>query len=463
MTSNGYDLRLGSLSLLANDLGSYKFAALGNEFTLGNPVAQVSQTISSMLRDGDLTTTTRFGNRVASFLVEITAQDAGGLAAGMAALDAELDKPNTMTWQVPYGPDTIFEVVRSTSDWMFDDLVEVRQIKRTMRVEVECLPFGHDEDELVINWTGPGVEESTASTTGWNVIGGGAIEVSGGHIQKTTTGSSLTLSRSVLLNEYVWIKIEGQFGSSSLLSSVSVDGVSIPDAEVRAEKLAGHHFYTVPTGSWRGQTATFQFTFAGDSAQSNRAILEEFWTVGYPNKTPVVATVQPLGIGVIEPGGSARAGFTATFTVPTGGAWLFTCPDPNASLRERGAAEMQWTYETIVDPPDNYQIVTTPTEVQPLALYPNGVWPQTTFGTKSYGFPTSIVPDDSAVTYFNTTGAKTVVSATAALGEGYHADAIAHEEHVLHPGRSGFALLDQDGAPIACTITYKRHWKHLAA
>ncbi|MCW2496394.1 hypothetical protein [Jatrophihabitans sp.] len=472
MTSpTGYDLRIGDLSLMDNQDNVFRLAALGADASLGNPVP-VSEVITSLLRDGDLTTTTRFGNRTASFLVEITAPDAGGLASGEAALMAELDQVNTLTWQVPYGADTLFDVIRSWPEFMMDDLVEVRQIKRTYRVTFECAPFGRSEGLVTVAWTGPGTEISTTSTTGYTVVGGGAIAVSGGHIQKTTTASNLTLSRSVAMDEYLWIKTEGEVPVSARhITSVTVNGTAIPDAQIRQEAGSSKHFYTIPTGAWQGTTATVQFTITPWAAGSNRAILEEFWTVSYPNQFTAGSNTSPKGIGVISTIGSARAPCTISFTAPAGGAFVYTAPDPNVLLREQGAAENVFAYFTVASadgdeygvgpvlmwfPQGTHAAQIGFTDARPAELYPDGLWPTAT--------PTALAqwinPADTraAVSFFNTTGVKTLVSPSPSLPTGYDTAAMVHEVHAVYPGRMGFAVLDQNNDPIAATLTYYPHW-----
>jgi hypothetical protein len=299
--------------------------------------------------------------------------------------------------------------------------------------------------------------------TGWTVTTGSASSVSGG-IQGSVNGATIGLSATMTVpaRRYLYFKIDRNATTTTLLASLTINGEA-SSAATWFKTNAAEQFVIVPVPTaLQGSLLSLAFSVnAPDGGTPPR--LSSLWTIDYPN-TPVSGEARPGGIDVIYPGGSARAGFRVEFTAPAGGAWLLTCPDPDYSLRVRGAAEMQWTATATGDPfPDDYRIDTTPTTTQPIDLHPNGAWPQTTFGTQSYGYPTSFVPGDSAVTWFSTSGDKAVVSASALLPEGYHADAIAHEEHVLHPGECGFTLLDEDGAPIPCTITYKRHWKHLAA
>lgn len=459
MSYKGYDLRVGALSLMDNTEGVCTFNTQGASATLGNPVP-VAEVISSLLRDGDLTTTNRFGNREASFLVEIKAPDPGALADGEAALMAELDQVNTLTWQVPYGADTLFDVVRSWPEFMMDDLTEVRRIVRVYRVVFECLPFGRSADEVTINWTGSGTEIDLSTTAGWTATGGSITSLSN-EIRKTTTTGTITLSRSVALQDYLWLKVDGSTGFT-VLSAVTVDGVSVPMAEVHTLKFSGNQFFTIPTDTWRGTTKTVQFTIAADSGSTNVATLREFWTTSYPARATGNTTAAPMGIGVIDVPGSARAPVALiSFTVPTGGAWLYTAPNPNVALRERGAVENLYAKWTVggADPvylAGDYVRVTSRSDPQPPRLNPDGIWPQYATDVDQLAYPSA---RGTAISFFPTSGPVSVISASPDLPTGFHPEAIVHEEHVLHPGRCGFAVIAAaTGLPVAATITYYPHW-----
>jgi hypothetical protein len=148
-----------------------------------------------------------------------------------------------------------------------------------------------------------------------------------------------------------------------------------------------------------------------------------------------------------------------TFTAPTGGAWLYTAPDPNVALRDRGAVENLYTKWTVVsDPvylPGDYVRVTSRSGPQPPRLNPDGIWPQYASGVDQFAYPSA---RGTAVSFF-TAGAVSVISASPDLPTGFHPEAIIHEEHVLHPGRCGFAVVAAaTGLPVATTITFYPHW-----
>lgn len=135
-------LRLSTWDQVADPAG-WTLDVLGEDFSLGNP-APVEMVVASMLRDGDLTRTDRDGNREASFRVTVTAVDGQALALGEKALADRLFGPAELWWQPPddAAPVTVFDVLDSGLEWLFDDVAEMTQRRRTFRVWLKCLPYG---------------------------------------------------------------------------------------------------------------------------------------------------------------------------------------------------------------------------------------------------------------------------------------------------------------------------------
>jgi len=495
VTTSGYQLELidadgsGLLELLANVTGACRFDTLAVDATLGNAVP-VTEAISSLMTDGGLTTVRSFGNRVAAFLVTITAPDAGALADGEAVLMAALDRVAALAWHVPFGASSFFDVVACWSEHQFDDLEEVRQVRRTFRVTFECLPFARSASLSTINWTGPvelaPLNAGPGAGAGWTVVSGSAAwnaNADGLGVPGILASSDAVLRRTVTVDEYLWFKVASVPASVKGITSVKVNGTAIPDAEVREEGnlyLTSDRFSTVPVGAWRGQSVTVEFTLRTTLA------LTEFWTRSYPGAIVDASDARPKGIDVIDVGGTARTPCTISFTAPSGGAFVYTGPDPNAAIRERGAGESVYGKFTVSSsggaevtvggrlmwfPQGDHRINIGTTSPQPVELNPNGAWPtqasgQALTGTgiaagaSQWAYP---VDSKAAISFYDTPGAKTLISPSPALPEGYHGDAVTHEQHVLHPGRSGFAVLDVNGYPVSATITYYPRWKHHAA
>lgn len=485
MARSGYQLVVGSTELMENDWGPFRIDTLGANATFGDAVP-ISEVISSLMVDGDLTTTTRFGNRIAAFDVTITAEDPGMLADGEAALMAELDRINTLTWHVPFGPATVFDVVRSWSEHQSDDLVEVRLCRRTFRLYFECLPHGRSVDPVTINWTGGATElDPLSSFTGWTTVSGSAAyDANAGGIGVPgilAGGSGAVLRKTFTVDSYLWFKTPSIPASSKGVTSVKINGTTIPDAEVREEGnlvSTATRFYTVPVGAWRGQSVTVEFTLLASKA------LTELWTRSYPGAIVDASDARPKGISVIDVVGTARTPCTISFTAPAGGAFVYTGPNPDAAIRERGAGESVYAKFTVTGdgaevnvggqlmwfPPGDHTTNIGNTVSQPLELSPNGVWPTVASGAPLSGTNISSgvewsYPQDpkAAISFFSTTGAKTLISPSPDLPQGYHGDAVTHEQHTLHPSLPGFGVVKTDGDPIATTITFFPRWKHHAA
>jgi hypothetical protein len=273
--------------------------------------------------------------------------------------------------------------------------------------------------------------------------------------------------------------------ATGAITNVTVDGVAVPTAEIRREDRATsatHSIYTIPTAAWRGQSVVVEFTL-DDPTGAIRAWLREFWTTGYPAATlpgSVETATKPRSIGVIDVGGTARTLCTIRFTAPVGGAFVYTAPDPNTVVRS-GSGETVFAKFTVASadgdevdvdgrlmwfPQGDHATHVGFTDPQPTELYPDGIWPEegtgyvTADAMSRWSYPTD---GRAAISYFDTTGAKALISPRPTLPTGYSGDAIVHEVHALYPGRCGFAVLDVNGDPIAATITYYKRWKHHAA
>lgn len=491
MTSHGYQLTLVDaagndlLELMEND-AAYRIDTLGQDATFGNPVP-VSEVISSLMTDGGLTTLKSFNNRTAVFTVTITAVDGGSLASGEAELMAALDRVAALCWDVPWASASYFDVVACWSEHAFDDLAEVKQGERRFTLTFECLPFARSDKASTFTWTGPGtLLAPMTSTAGWTVVGGGAITSVAGtppYLQRTTSGG-ITLQRTVTLGEYLWLIVGEGPSDGAKLASATVGGTSIASAKWHRQYLGGNlAAYIVPTGGWSGQSAVVEVAISNSSSWIDRAALFAFYSVEYPN-LGASSLNTPIGIDVVDVEGTARTPCTISFTAPAGGAFVYTAPDPNAAIREEGAAEAVYAKFTVTDddgaeitvgsqlmwfPPGDHMTNVGITDSQPLELHPDGVWPTQASGPVDIGGDASgsqwayPVDEKAAISFFATTGAKNLISASPALPQGYHGDAVTHEQHALHPSRSGFAVLNVNGDPVATTITYYPRWRHHAA
>lgn len=177
-----HSLTLGSLLLTDplpdNDHG-YVFSVLADGAGFG--VAQgVREIVTSLMADGDLVRTTRFGNREVSFAVQIEGPTLSALAHGEAALRREVGRGNTLTWQAPdvLSVPTVFEVVDSEMSQTFDDLDELRR-RRTFVLTLTCAPFARSADPVTVDAMVSGTTtvavDTCDSKTAWSGTRSGAF------------------------------------------------------------------------------------------------------------------------------------------------------------------------------------------------------------------------------------------------------------------------------------------------
>lgn len=147
-----HDLQLGGLNLIGRvpQGEDYRITTQGDEASWGNPVS-VTRTIKGLLQDGARVALESWDNREAFLRITVEGDTAAGLAAGEAALMAELGKRNTLTWTPPqgFGPPTVFEVAWSEMDHEFVDVHELLG-RRTYGVRLTLAPFARSVEETVV-------------------------------------------------------------------------------------------------------------------------------------------------------------------------------------------------------------------------------------------------------------------------------------------------------------------------
>ena len=318
------------------------------------------------------------------------------------------------------------------------------------------------------------------SITGWTVVSGSAAydaNAGGVLVPGILTSSSGVLRHTVTADEYLWLKVarSSPSGEDTAITGVKVNGTTIADALIHKESFGVNgttHFYTVPTGAWRGESVTVEFTLTDSSATS--AALTQFWSRSYPGAALGAGNASPKDVGVMDTVGSARAPMWMRLTAPAGGVFIYTAPDPNVQIRERGAGESVFAQFTISDPdgdevsvgaqlmwfpPGTHSTWIGATDPQPLMLNPNGVWPTRAMGLSggisSWAYP---VDGRAAVTFYDTSGAKTIISPSPEMPQGFHGGALAHSVHSVHPGRMGIGAWDVNGDPVSIDYGYHPHW-----
>ena len=338
-----WNLTLGSsLQLWDYEGETWHVSVTDGSDGLGNPIPVIEQ-MESLLRDGDLSYITKDGNRVASLFLCVTGRTEHDLDLFEMDLLAEMDKVNTLLYERPGGAPMILDVVTSYSELQHLP-INATVLNRIYKVTFECLPYGRSVTPEVIEWTGPATQVTAlASTAGWTVVGTGAIQVgtdfSGHPYLRRTAAGAIRLRRTITLDRFLRLGVEGALGDTTTVNTVTINGVAVSNSLFNYEGAAGvWSVFTIPTSEWAGTSAVVEFTLNPGTA-TGRATLYSIYTESYPNPNPSPFSA-PVGIGVIEVGGTARAGCMVEFTIPSGkGAWVYTAPDPFARIG-RGSGEV---------------------------------------------------------------------------------------------------------------------------
>jgi hypothetical protein len=432
-------------------------------FDLGN-ATNIYDVMVSLLRDGTLQSSAGTNNRTLVIPVIVEQPDSGALSSWAADIEVEAGKPSSTLTFSPgdgYGADTVLTTFTADIAHDWDQELEEAGLRRYL-LTIPALPFGRSASEVTINWTGPGTQlVDYNSITDWSVVGAGAIAAWDGGLtaggigvlQKTTTGE-VTVKKTLTLGVYLRLIV---VADTPAVDQVVIDGVAVSASVYKIVQAAPGSIASVliDTAAWDGLAVDVQFRMNGGAAAPG---LHSVFSVRYPG---IETSLTPTGLDVIDVAGSARSPLALiSFTAPTGGAWLITAPDPNVALRDRGAVENLYEKWTVGagDPvylPGDYARVTQRSEPQPPRLNPDGIWPQYATAVDQLAYPSA---RGTAASFF-TAGAVSVISASPDLPTGYHSSDITHEEHVLHPGRCGFAVIAAaTGLPVATTIMFYPHW-----
>lgn len=159
------------------DYGGFKFFALAEGSTLGNP-EPVTRKLASALLDGSLMETTRHDNRTANFQVMVEAADSSMIDAAQKMLFRACGARSTLVWQPPdgYGAVRVYIVQNATLDHIFDDLDELRRAGmavRRYRLSLSCHPWAYNEEptRIVAEPTPPSSPVTTTMFDGTSAVG----------------------------------------------------------------------------------------------------------------------------------------------------------------------------------------------------------------------------------------------------------------------------------------------------
>lgn len=187
------ELELGSMNLTPRGAGdslsdTFDLYALSSDddTTWGNP-EPVRTVVESLLGDGSLVTIDRDDNRDAVIGIEMSAVDGLALAEAEAALVAECQRRNTLTWTPPDGwaPVTVFDVITSWLEHVFSDEDENR-LTRRYRLHLVLYPHSRSLADVAVAATGSGVAPGAPPTevvvTNADTTAGFYHEFSGGSV-----------------------------------------------------------------------------------------------------------------------------------------------------------------------------------------------------------------------------------------------------------------------------------------
>lgn len=203
-----HSLTLGSLPLtrsFPDETHGYSFDVLAEGVGFG-VAAGVQEVVTSLLADGDLVRTSRYGNREVTFKVEVTGPSLAALAQGEAALRREVGRANLLTWQAPdvISVPTVFEVVTSEMSQDFDDLDELAR-RRVFAVTLTCAPFARSVDAVTVTALAPaaGVTATISdgsTTTSWTAASPATITSDGADLTVSGTDSTVLAGYSAAVS-----------------------------------------------------------------------------------------------------------------------------------------------------------------------------------------------------------------------------------------------------------------------
>lgn len=236
-------LVLGGFNLI-NPSGGVKVMSEGT--SRGAPVP-IEVAVKTWLQDGSIVVTQGYDNRDVMLRVRLYATDLVSLAATEAALVAELNKPNTLTWTPdPNTPASVFVVVTSSMDYEEDDAAEAQGDPwRTYTLRLVCEAFVRsaaevtvaalaasgvtttlvDDGSVTTNWTGAinGVSTSPSVVSGAvGISSAGTLDAQNKATVDLTRTSAITTSST----KYLVVDWKGQAGLNPVISATG-DGVAL--------------------------------------------------------------------------------------------------------------------------------------------------------------------------------------------------------------------------------------------
>lgn len=208
--SDDHGLVLGGFDFIRGEGNGWWAETIADGMSFGEAEA-VEVIQRTLLQDGDAVSIDRYGNRVVTFQVKIRAADSLALAEGGAALDAEIGKRNTLTWQPPdgWGPASVYDVFSSTISFDFDDWGEMKPLTfgRVFTVTLTCHPFPRSDEETVVEAIASGEgppAASTATVDDCTSAAGWSLSANPSTSSSSTTAFGPTVTSGAVRGGYTW-------------------------------------------------------------------------------------------------------------------------------------------------------------------------------------------------------------------------------------------------------------------
>lgn len=273
ITTPGHALTLGVLDLLGNDhTPGWWVEVTGEDADFGNPES-IIRTVLTFLMDGAIENTDSHGNREMTFKLKVEGTSSRNLALAEAAVVAETEKRNLLTWTPPdnsgdfAGTPCEFRVANSTLDFAFDDLGELN-LERIYTLTIKALPFAFSQDLTTTTTTPPVATTPTntlvdncSSTTGWSAASssgtptfgtsGGVITASEtwpkGSAQRWIQVSRTGLSASMTSTPFVRIKMNYSISGGGDLSGLRMTTNINGPAELPVARDGDYYWFVAPS------------------------------------------------------------------------------------------------------------------------------------------------------------------------------------------------------------------------
>lgn len=316
LSLGGLDLVLAGKPVVHTE--GYTTDVSSNGTTWGNPEVVVAQIISA-LSDGDMVAQTHVGNRQVTVYVRISATASNILPLGEAALAAVVGKGVDLVWQPPdiAEPPTVFKVLHSRMDFVFDDFAELRR-DRTYALTLTALPWGRSASKITtaaVTAVAPSVVDSGSATTNWSISrpAGATLSVASGAVRSSYNAATIqdgyygttmvrTATINVATNKYIGIDWKA---SLAVVHEPAFNG-AFGNVEVRREPApaAGYtrSWYRVSDSITSLSTLWFSIIHPAGSGTATLDIDQ----IVQANALPATGTTRQL-TRTIDPGGSVPA------------------------------------------------------------------------------------------------------------------------------------------------------------